>query len=601
MPIPTCIEDSEDDFDNYEDIASPAPEQNPQTQSSTADMSATVNPDIFDVSSTFVDHHDMRQYGRSKRRRTESISKSHGALKENATHNRRSHTSSSTATQRAREDVLMPDLNDAMGSGGTVKFGSSERDSMLQGLQLQHGQGSDHSTRASHSSSSVPWSADQITAQPTAQVSSRERTTSSQVVASSREQLPESTGQDENPYLQSSSGQASSTSVPVNGLPAEQYKPRPSRSRSAQVAEPQIDWSVAPEKAAKSKKRRAESAMAATPLEKRQRAGNPLSNGDSMQEELMLRAKQAREEDSSGARTVTKHSVEHNVSAVSSTECDDSHIEVHEQVQAVQQGTATTTTHDLSQENVSVPAITDPTMNVSIEIANPPPSSSFATPGLPASASLPSPSRSSKARRSHTTIFEDHVGLDEQPDASPNLKQQQAQRKRGRPRKTARKDEDIAEGNLENQGGTGDIEKPVTKKRGRPAKTPAREPSPGPPANAADEDDDHTQAATKPNDVVQQEPSTLDSGADKAATESTPPAMDQLTPEEETTSKSSRHPDVGGGQENQIINPVTSGVEKDMACSARTTHSPIKKGGTIFRVGLSKRQRIQPLLRMLKR
>ncbi|KAF2149047.1 hypothetical protein K461DRAFT_324479 [Myriangium duriaei CBS 260.36] len=468
------------------------------------------------------------------------------------------------STQLARENVLLPE-----GTQTTIEYSAVELETMLQQAgrddPMAHHDTVVQEQEQHNTSSSIPWSLDPPSDARMSTASAERRTSPRQ--HSPPLALAEATRSQNTP---NNAPSAESADVP---LPQEQYKPRPSRSRSAQIQESVVDLGTTPEKAAKKRKRRT-----MTEIEDTQR------DKDGLDEELKRRAREARKDDSSAdkrssastgtAQTATTEKISDSQAPRSGHEPQSHHSTPPDSAPTPSAPTALPTTTDHR------PGKTPPPPDIQIVIPRPRPSPTFATPKAPASASKRGPKSS---RRSHTTIFEDHVGLTDRPDPSPNLRQQQAVRKRGRgrPRKT-RPEEMVAEGQggVEGQGeaeeeedliamAEGDrirkekeVAAPTQRKRGRPRKevpVPVAAPEEGP---------------EKENAVVAR------------AEEEDAPAVDRAVECRPST------------PEREVEPPTT--VEK----AARPTHSPIRKstpGGATFRVGLSKRQRIQPLLRVCKR
>lgn len=397
------------------------------------------------------------------------------------------------------------------------------------------------------------------------------------------------------------------------GLPKERYKPRPSRRRATDVTEEPIDFSVIPERAARSK-----------------------------------RAK------TTGGGVVSTHAQPRMSTEKPSISTD----------QALE------TTEQTPNEEATVSAVPpkpSPVVEVPATISSQSQQATFATPAAPASQHSRESRKGdtnfakatgklkpiSKSKRSSTTIFEDHVDF-RGKQQSPSLSQQQAIRKstpalediknestpakpqrgrrvvvsddddedelshdpapqeepvkkrgRGRPPKSASKANANQSQKLVDELAGGDdtqnvAEEPPKKRRGRPPKNAA--PAPTTDDNNAteakvdsethdptEEQEANAEAEVKPT----QEPTTTPSHPEEA-TKATPPSPQASTTTKIPTPCPSK----------QTPAPATENTTPTTGATITRppTHSPIKKSSSPapYRVGLSKKHRIPSLLRVMR-
>jgi len=398
------------------------------------------------------------------------------------------------------------------------------------------------------------------------------------------------------------------------GLPKERYQPRPSRRRATQMVEEPIDFSVRPEKAAKAK--RAKTTTTAT---------------QSWREESVIDDHVATKESTDDAQTPHQKL----------------QLQAHDDPQ--QHDTIAKTGREASDHG------TDSANSTPMRKAQAKESSSqrlsrvevdeiFVKP-------TPKTKSSSKAKRSHTTIFEDHVDF-AGSQRSPNLSQQQARRKsalKGAKTETTqtsqKKRRKVVDDDDEEQdelaldspdGDDGTIKElaeqsqdqpdspPKKRGRGRPPKpapikaksfekvlddceaehesdpehgeadeeeVPKKKGRGRPPKAAAAAKAKETQQVAKSIEPTTQPTSQKQplQGISNTATsptkpKATPPGLQAPTPSPEKPAEGKK----------DVATP-----QKKMA--SPTTHSPLKSSSKVpLRVGLSKRQRIQPLLRTMK-
>lgn len=356
------------------------------------------------------------------------------------------------------------------------------------------------------------------------------------------------------------------------GLPREQYQARASRSRSTQIADVHIDWHAVPEKVAKKKRRK----TADCP------PNDPTSSVDPLFTASPELRKSQNPRPSKTAATIPESEVTPSEdtpvlgATVSVTEA--SHQTEIAETPQEREPTADHQTNSASQAShhsaveVRIPARSSKTiMQDKALLEMPPPS--MPPPTMPPPSIIDAPSkRGRKSKRSHTTIFEDHIGL-EPVLPSQNLKQQQAARKtdatgkrgRGRPKKA-------------------DAEK---------AQEPASVVEETPPERAPLED-------SPPKEAETPKPASQPALATPPAPESSPPTSS--SPSSGRTAREA----IGTGKENDVTRTADLTLsapshKKSTIASPNEPHSPIKTGKNVFRVGLSKRQRIKPLLKIIGR
>lgn len=408
------------------------------------------------------------------------------------------------------------------------------------------------------------------------------------------------------------------------GLPKERYEPRPSRRRATQIAEEPIDYSVRPERAAKIKR---------TKTTADANMSQSLSVGDTNQSPLP-RARR-KKEDTAIVDTVDPKLTEQPASAEACLKATSKLSPIvdaaAEQDDCIDVGPAV--------QKLSVTAETkrDETILVSKMLDD----EAFVKP-------TPKAKSTSKVKRSHTTIFEDHVDF-AGARRTPTLSQQQAKRKsvlaevqtqatqrpqpkrrtvidddedeaedtihiptpklkvdhdetdkgtfhetktdaqppqkrgRGREQYKAKSEEKVVDSSEAEEDDQDDAEE-VPKKRGRgrlrktaAAAAPADEPEPDKAAAAA---------AVIENPKVPQDNDRNGDGANEGGTtKQAAPNTQEPTPSPEKPAK----PDAA-------LPP-----QKSTTKASPTLHSPIKKSSKVlYRVGLSKRDRIPSLHQTLK-
>jgi hypothetical protein len=396
------------------------------------------------------------------------------------------------------------------------------------------------------------------------------------------------------------------------GLPKERYQPRPSRRRATQIVEEPIDYSVRPEKAAKTKRTKTTNA-------------EPNSTSMELEQSKTLIAKLKVDVEKT-AQTSTQSIClpEHTEKTPNGGNASTPSPVVNEEVAATgnqKQGSIP------SQPSEETPQSSDQKSDDHI----------FVKPSLP----TPKPKPASRTRRSRTTVFEDHIEF-KASQTSPSLSQQQAKRKSAhekakdegaklskRKRKAIVIDED--EDDEDELGKDSDAENevedtaPKKRGRGRPAKSKPQAKSAekilddsddgeddqeddvelkkrgrGRPAKAAlanpsnDTEFNRSTPSIENDDIVKKIVQAL--GTNKgSAGHSEKPAADAPKPS-------------SIGKENITPSPSpekrtekTAKPPQEDAKPSPTLHSPIKSSSVVpYRVGLSNRHRIPSLLKTVK-
>jgi hypothetical protein len=398
------------------------------------------------------------------------------------------------------------------------------------------------------------------------------------------------------------------------GLPKERYKPRPSRRRATEVAEEPVDYSVVPEKAAKSK-----------------RSKTMGSGLDAPEHQLPVKGKLS-------SPSSTRKAKPTNVT--DATDAGTTTIDKTSQDEAAHQ---ISTIPHTSSPVVELPGVEKPQPSHEIPKTEAAPMVEevrkeddfvFAKPALK---SRPA----AKSMRSSTTIFEDHIGLTGK-SKSPSLSQQQALRqsilidvkKEASPAKPRRggkhlvPDDDDDEDELalepvhEEQP---PVEEPKKLGRGRPTKAAAAKASKKasaktarptthdsesegdeialmappkkrrgrPPKSAAAVEDVDNSKGVENADAGLQDPEGIDAPAKQPVDEPT---------EESTPAKQNATETPTPSPEMQPPAPAEkSAAPKKPAKVSPPTHSPIKSSSPApYRVGLSKKHRIPSLLRVMR-
>lgn len=410
------------------------------------------------------------------------------------------------------------------------------------------------------------------------------------------------------------------------GLPRERYKPRPSRRRATHVAE-EIDYSVVPEKAARTKRAKSTGSVLA-----------------SMHDELGVSTEQqaVSTKDRSGISRLSNDPDPAVAETCAPPEGDDD--------------TTMLVAPPKPSPVVEVPAIVK-SQPQQLTPAKPVATASQSSRESPSDDTSftkqePRTKSTSKSKRSFTTIFEDHVDF-RGKQQSPSLSQQQAIRKsavalgdvkneatpatsrrgrkivipddeedelsydpappgepikkrgRGRPPKSTtnaiadRPQKPIAKGAVDENDGEDMPEQPPKKRRGRPPKSAATVPAVEESAATTNKSEfkDHV-----PNEEIEEEEE--EEEAQEPAKEEPDAATSIETTDKETTPTAttiaSNIPTPSPEKQNLAKESTAAPTSKPTKTSP-TTHSPIKNSSPApYRVGLSKKHRIPSLLRVMR-
>lgn len=452
------------------------------------------------------------------------------------------------------------------------------------------------------------------------------------------------------------------------GHPKELYQPRLSRRRATGVVEQPQDFSIVPEKAAKRRRKTVNTKSVTADL-----ADDELSY-----DHTTVPQTKAMPIDRSGDAAA---SISHPKTADAAPAIAEKSQPGREEVRAVLKELNFPLKHTSFDDGVSErpsptkdasPLSAKKVCMASVASMPPPPSAAMSTSptkkqsnaAAAATFAMPPPtsSASRKSRRSHTTIFEDHVDFSGSQQRSPSLRQQQASRKSAalkevkndatqatrRKRRTIVQDDEDDE---DDEDGEDElvkdpvVEEPVPKKRCRLAKAPAAKPAP--PAEEvlqdSDAEPDELEIVEPPKKKgrMAKAPAAKTKSADRVLEDSEAEFDEpELEVEEPPKKKAGRRPsrskagelatevraatDGGAaadhGKSRQTFAAskpsATSSSEKhtppptkDDAAqnavvptkSAPATHTPIKTSSkVVHRVGLNRRQRVQPLLKMVR-
>ena len=394
------------------------------------------------------------------------------------------------------------------------------------------------------------------------------------------------------------------------GLPKERYVPRPSRRRATAATEEPVDYSVRPEKAAKTKRTKtatAETTVTTIGLERNDNlpSGTRADGTDEEQMRAQSKSTSSHDKDKSGndVRPTSSDTKNHNTQNDQSSKSQD----------------------EQSPRPESKPSSSEQKSDDKI----------FVKPALP----TPRPKSTSKSKRSHTTIFEDHVEF-VGSQRSPSLNQQQAKRKSAlqdvqnestqsskRKRKNVLLDDDDDEDELAKdpeEDETKEASLPKKRGRGRPPKSTAKPETKSAETvldDSGDEGDDTAEVDEVPKkrrgrpakaavesqlkpdeDTV---PSKADEAGDSTANPVNPSTENAEAPQKSTKATQSLRKGGAGATADPTPSPqkdgATSGATPTKPTKpSPTTHSPIKKWAKApFRVGLSKTHRIPSLLRTM--
>lgn len=402
------------------------------------------------------------------------------------------------------------------------------------------------------------------------------------------------------------------------GLPKERYQPRPSKRRATQAAEAPIDYSIRPEKAAKSKRSKTTSHEPVLPNE--------------IPESAEVRVSPEKDDNPKTKRLSTRKS----------SEADRLSTEEHNDNEAAKVNSA----HE------SPSAALRPSPSVQIPAAA---SVTAASPQRPVTRDAQASSQASnddavfkkplhrvksatKPMRSKTTIFEDHVEFTGS-QRSPSLSQQQAARASAlqdvtneatpaKPRRKAKRIvEDGEDENDDDELPPDDEEEPAPKKRGRgrPPKSAAKSSSKKPEKSAervlddSDGGDDEEIMVEPPKKRGRGRPpknaDKNEEGPEKSAVsmpqqsgrsptpprafvEPLSPMVKSKPPTPERSPAATKIPTPSPEEQTPVKEAATP---QKPARESPTSHSPIKQSSVVpLRVGLSKRYRIPSLLKMVR-
>ncbi|GAB7361734.1 hypothetical protein MBLNU230_g1781t1 [Neophaeotheca triangularis] len=396
------------------------------------------------------------------------------------------------------------------------------------------------------------------------------------------------------------------------GLPKERYNPRPSRRRATAALEHDIDYSVVPEKAAKTRRTKTTDPSTAPHSTKE----TPIS--DNNQPLALLQV-----QDTRGSQESTNE------------------VEAAAEPQAENTSYPNVSSLPKTSQDGQVGAKTKPSQEV---------------PGAfkkPAAKAKPKPKASTRAKRSHTTIFEDHVEFSG-TQRSQSLRQQQELRVSAlrdvskenspRPAQTAQRrsrviassdDEDGEEITVKSTIDNAPVPEPegapqkpalARCRKGQPPKSTAKPSATSEPMNAHHATEREDEMAVEDNaDKGSCESRARVSAASPTVeiptTESGLGMLEQAGPNDEPGQPSQGTAKCGIGEPQQVENggspnlfkasiptPSPRNVDKEaltpkqkVSKTEAASHSPIKSSSKVpYRVGLSKKQKIAPLLRMTK-
>lgn len=406
------------------------------------------------------------------------------------------------------------------------------------------------------------------------------------------------------------------------GLPKERYQPRPSRRRATQVIEEPIDYSVIPEKAAKVKRTKTVGARSTVELSRelddKSQSSKPGVSPPGLSKDGLSGDARRAEVPPDGERKSATDVREEDESPLKPRRRSVKQTNAEEQPEKGLPDEEQAATPDEPKDEAQAQADEDKI---------------FVKPAIP----TPKPKTASKARRSHTTIFEDHVEF-VGSRRSPNLSQQQAKRKsalqdvkneaappsqRKRKNIAAEDSDDEDELAKENDAVLHKESAPTKKRRGRPPKSDKQAQPKATESVSKDSDaegNEHLaeQAAeqseadeppkkrgrgtpakpvpkTKP--VDEEENADQEKDNESTADPGEPPQKGDEAPPQSTPSK----PCAPGGTmpTPSPEQPAAKTHATPQKPSAPVQHSPIKSSSKVpFRVGLSKKSRIPSLLKM---
>lgn len=398
------------------------------------------------------------------------------------------------------------------------------------------------------------------------------------------------------------------------GLPKERYKPRPSRRRATEATEEPIDYSVVPEKAAKSKRSKTTGSGLDAPQDPLPVKGK-LSSPSSTRKTKPTKTIDTTDVEATAINKTPQDEAPHHISTIPQTSSPVVELPRVEKPQASQE----------TPKAKDAPVAKETRKDDDFVFAKPAPKSRPA----------------SKSMRSSTTIFEDHIGLTGK-SRSPSLSQQQEIRKsiltdvrneaspakprRGGKRAVLYDDDDEDELAMESpHEEQPPVEEPKKRGRGRPSKAAAAKASkkapakPAKPATHDSESEDDEIALEVPTKkrrgrppksaaVVDDVDSNKDldkpdagpleqEGEDAPAKQSVDEPAEESTPAKQiATEIPTPSPEI---QPPAAAEKTTA--PKKPAKASPPAHSPIKSSSPApFRVGLSRKHRIPSLLRVMR-
>lgn len=450
------------------------------------------------------------------------------------------------------------------------------------------------------------------------------------------------------------------------GLPKENYKPRPSRRRATGIVEQPLDFSIIPENATKRRRKTANTVFAAPELVEDELAHdmkvasqtratvktNRLDESLELTESATERTMPWSTEAPLPGREEVRAALKKLNFPLSNTSFD---VNTSEKLSPTKDASPLSATEVPTAAFVSMPPPSSPALSTSPTKQLSKAAAAFAMPP-------PSSTSSRRSRRSHTTIFEDHVDLGESQQRSPSLRQQQAARqtaalggvKNGAPQNALRKRRTIVQDEDEDDEDElvkdSVVKEPPRKKRGRPAKVAAAKKAIAAERGLEDSDaepgaDETIEPPRKKGREVQ-----APAGIIKSAENVLEAAFDEHEIEVEADEPSKRRADEcpaeinSEGEANDQVVPIpddanaaaaadgndaaksrsrqpssasnlaaspplekqTPPVTKpdSKAATAQTkpiAHTPIKTSSkVVHRVGLNRRQRVQPLLKIFR-
>ena len=401
------------------------------------------------------------------------------------------------------------------------------------------------------------------------------------------------------------------------GLLKERYIPRPSRRRATQVAEDPIDYSKVPEKAAKVKRTKTTGARVSVSAE---------DNGFGASQETRPGvspsglSKDALSEDAR-KQDVSPSEIEGNESKINE---DESPVKPRRRIRQGNEEPLPPNSEKAEAQHDAKAEVQEDEDKV------------FVKPAIP----TPKPKAASKVKRAQTTIFEDHVEF-MGSRRSPNLSQQQAKRKSAlqdvqneaapkseRKRKSSVADDSDDEDELakENEDAGSKEKSPPKKRRGRPPKSEKQTQPKATDSVMKDSDQEDEEDELAAEDSAEEKPPKKRGRGRPAKSASTPgkkpvnktAKADRMDDEPEKPADEgheARQPEQPASTPSKPSAPATEmptpspeqppekpqSTPQKGSSHATTQHSPIKSSSKVpFRVGLSKKNRIPSLLRVMR-